>query len=75
MCVGGLSFDVLQLRGKEVLRIQNFKAASQEDVAAVHAMGYVKGLERVSSLCADRVMFRLLTAKTCPVDESDCFLY
>jgi hypothetical protein len=43
----------LQLRGKEVVRIQNFKAASQEDVAAVHAMGYVKGLERVSSVCDD----------------------
>lgn len=38
----------IQLRGKEVIRIQNFKVASKEDVAAVHSMGYVKGLERVS---------------------------
>ena len=38
----------VQLRGKEVIRIQNFKVASKEDVAAVHSMGYVKGLERVS---------------------------
>lgn len=43
----------VQFRGKEVLRIQDFKAASQEDVAAVHSMGYVKGLERVSPLCDD----------------------
>lgn len=46
----------MQFRGKEVLRIQDFKAASQEDVAAVHSMGYVKGLERVSTVCFDRVM-------------------
>ena len=59
----------LQLRGKEVLRIQNFKAASQEDVAAVHAMGYVKGLERVSSLLDDRMVIRLLSVGGCPVDE------
>ncbi|KAG0602030.1 hypothetical protein M758_11G156100 [Ceratodon purpureus] len=42
-----------ELRGKEVLRIQNFKAASQEDVAAVHAMGYVKGLERAMQKAED----------------------
>lgn len=46
----------MQFRGKEVLRIQDFKAASQEDVATVHSMGYVKGLERVSTVCFDRVM-------------------
>lgn len=43
----GVSMGI-QLRGKEVIRIQNFKVASKEDVAAVHSMGYVKGLERVS---------------------------
>lgn len=53
----------VQLRGKEVLRIQNFKAASQEDVAAVHSMGYVKGLERVSPVCFDRVMISLLPGR------------
>jgi len=53
----------VQLRGKEILQIQDFKAASQEDVAAVHSMGYVKGLERVSLACFDRVMITLLRAR------------
>jgi hypothetical protein len=53
----------VQLRDKEVLRIQDFKAASQEDVAVVHSMGYVKGLERVSLVCFDRVMISLLQAR------------
>lgn len=45
--VMGVSLGI-QLRGKEIIRIQNFKLASKEDVGAVHSMGYVKGLERVS---------------------------
>lgn len=55
----------VQFRGKEVLRIQDFKAASQEDVAAVHSMGYVKGLERVSPVCFDRVMLSLFQERSC----------
>lgn len=42
-----------EFRGNEVLRIQNFKAASQEDVAAVHSLGYVKGLERAMQKAED----------------------
>lgn len=41
---------VFQARGKEVIRIENFKSATMDDVAAVHSMLYVKGLERVSCI-------------------------
>lgn len=59
----------VQFRGKEVLRIQDFTAASQEDVAAVHSMGYVKGLERVCPSCDDHSVYTSLGFFSCTLDH------
>lgn len=37
-----------QFRGSEIIELQNFKPASVDDVASVHARAYVSGLEKVA---------------------------
>jgi hypothetical protein len=43
-----LGLHLLQTRGKDIVRIKDFRAASKDDIAAVHTMAYVKGLEKAS---------------------------
>lgn len=50
-------FDVsFQTRGREVLRIDDYAPAAQEDVAKAHSLQYVKGLEKVSVLFGSSVV-------------------
>jgi hypothetical protein len=44
---------LLQTRGKDIVRIKDFRAASKDDIAAVHTMAYVKGLEKVMTRAED----------------------
>ena len=38
---------VPQFRGSQIVELQNFRPASVDDVASVHARAYVLGLEKV----------------------------
>ncbi|CAM6048613.1 unnamed protein product [Sphagnum compactum] len=42
-----------ETRGKDIVRIKDFRAASKDDIAAVHTMAYVKGLEKVMTRAED----------------------
>jgi hypothetical protein len=48
-----LGLHLLQTRGKDIVRIKDFRAASKDDIAAVHTMAYVKGLEKVMTRAED----------------------
>lgn len=36
-----------QFRGPEIIELKNFKPASADDIASVHAKAYIDGLEQV----------------------------
>lgn len=40
-------FFCIQFRGSEIIELQDFKPASLDDIANVHAKAYVAGLEKV----------------------------
>lgn len=42
-------FCIPQFRGSEIFELQNFKPATVDDIASVHAKAYVAGLEKVTS--------------------------
>lgn len=50
----------VQYRGSEIFELQNFRPASTDDIARVHAKSYVSGLERVTSYSLFLVVFLFL---------------
>lgn len=44
-----IQFCTSQFRGSEIFELQNFRPASVDDIASVHAKAYVFGLEKVTS--------------------------
>jgi hypothetical protein len=62
-----LSF-ITQFRGSEIIELQNFKPASVDDIASVHARAYVSGLEKVASkliILVFLLMFLVLDYNKC----------
>lgn len=48
-----------EFRGKEVIRIQNFRSASVYDIAAVHSSAYVMGLEKAMETAAQEGLIHI----------------
>jgi acetoin utilization deacetylase AcuC-like enzyme len=48
-----------EFRGKEVIRIQNFRSASVDDITAVHSSAYVMGLEKIMETAAQEGLIHI----------------
>lgn len=53
-----------QFRGSEIFELRNFRPASIDDIATVHAKAYVSGLEKVISPSFFLVIFLVCDLKS-----------